>query len=503
MPYRLSAASVLSIGVILMPASDVVAGETAHETRTIVRSGDDGMRTVEEITPARVVARAPWDPAIDPPMEGSGVEWTRNLTAAIYTTTGISLPTGKLVAGTYLNPPIETQLYPLLGAGVTDWEVPGARVEVAAARDADVVASVDFAATETITVRKWHTGSSTPDWTATITESTLAAFRSIVVSADGSTVAVLVSFQGGENIQARVHLYDAATGASLGTVEGAEGFFARNVSITDDGSLVAFIALATVYVFETDTLSERYSVGAGASNDPIAISGDGTYLAYGWSSLTVRQWDGATYAFVFSRSGAGHFLASVAISSDSGTLAAGWYESGWVKNRIELHDLPSSTPAWTYDYATSSGVLQELPKDIAVTATGSHVAVGSWGDQADLNDEVHVFEHAGPTPVLTVNTPGSMFDVDIARAPGGVIHVSAAGKHVHANITGSGGDLYSIVLQTDCVADIDGDGAVGFQDLLRLLAAWGPCVGCLEDVDGDDDVDFQDLLLVLAAWGPC
>ena len=60
-----------------------------------------------------------------------------------------------------------------------------------------------------------------------------------------------------------------------------------------------------------------------------------------------------------------------------------------------------------------------------------------------------------------------------------------------------------------CPADSDGDGLVGLSDLLRLLAAWGPCpalgVPCPADgdVDRDGDVDFEDLLELLASVGPC
>lgn len=56
---------------------------------------------------------------------------------------------------------------------------------------------------------------------------------------------------------------------------------------------------------------------------------------------------------------------------------------------------------------------------------------------------------------------------------------------------------------TTCVGDVDGDGAVGFGDLLEVLAAWGACAGCAADVDGNAVVDFADLLVLLAAWGDC
>jgi hypothetical protein len=58
------------------------------------------------------------------------------------------------------------------------------------------------------------------------------------------------------------------------------------------------------------------------------------------------------------------------------------------------------------------------------------------------------------------------------------------------------------------VAPVPADGIVGFDDLLVLLFAWGPCpapceTSCPGDVNGDCTVDFSDLLLVLTGWGPC
>lgn len=57
---------------------------------------------------------------------------------------------------------------------------------------------------------------------------------------------------------------------------------------------------------------------------------------------------------------------------------------------------------------------------------------------------------------------------------------------------------------TDCCpADVDGNGAVEFGDILLILGAWGPCGDCPEDIDGNGAVEFADLLLLLGAWGPC
>ena len=60
----------------------------------------------------------------------------------------------------------------------------------------------------------------------------------------------------------------------------------------------------------------------------------------------------------------------------------------------------------------------------------------------------------------------------------------------------------TVVVTGGCPADLDGNGAVDFGDVLLILAAWGN-KGGPEDLDGNGIVDFGDLLIVLAAWGPC
>ena len=54
-----------------------------------------------------------------------------------------------------------------------------------------------------------------------------------------------------------------------------------------------------------------------------------------------------------------------------------------------------------------------------------------------------------------------------------------------------------------CSGDANGDGVVGVDDLLLVIAAWGPCAGCDADVNDDDVVGVNDLLAVIADWGIC
>ena len=50
------------------------------------------------------------------------------------------------------------------------------------------------------------------------------------------------------------------------------------------------------------------------------------------------------------------------------------------------------------------------------------------------------------------------------------------------------------------LGDVNGDGQVGFADLLAVLSTWGPCPGCPADLDGNGSVGFDDLLLLLSNW---
>ncbi len=52
-----------------------------------------------------------------------------------------------------------------------------------------------------------------------------------------------------------------------------------------------------------------------------------------------------------------------------------------------------------------------------------------------------------------------------------------------------------------CAGDVSGDGVVGVDDILIVLANWG--LGTGGDADGDGATDVNDILLVISAWGDC
>jgi glucose/arabinose dehydrogenase len=79
----------------------------------------------------------------------------------------------------------------------------------------------------------------------------------------------------------------------------------------------------------------------------------------------------------------------------------------------------------------------------------------------------------------------------------------AAGEMYICDMDGDVFRISPIGAPAACVipADLDGNGAVDFADLLLLLAAWGPCApACPEDLDGSGAVNFADLLILLTSW---
>jgi probable HAF family extracellular repeat protein len=68
-----------------------------------------------------------------------------------------------------------------------------------------------------------------------------------------------------------------------------------------------------------------------------------------------------------------------------------------------------------------------------------------------------------------------------------------------------GGGVVLTPVQSAVPGDVTGDGTVNIDDLLAVIAAWGPCpappAACVADVVVDGQVNIDDLLLVISNWG--
>ena len=124
-----------------------------------------------------------------------------------------------------------------------------------------------------------------------------------------------------------------------------------------------------------------------------------------------------------------------------------------------------------------------------------------------------------PVYVLNVDPQCERFGEEVALDIGGdrypVTHMRRADHEpdVEAPLgyrLGSRGVTYAYdnlgdsnnLLYSDRFEDINGDGIVGFGDVLSALSAWGT-TDAAADVDGDGIVAFGDVLAVLSSFGPC
>ncbi len=131
----------------------------------------------------------------------------------------------------------------------------------------------------------------------------------------------------------------------------------------------------------------------------------------------------------------------------------------------------------------------------------------------DVNDAGQVVGHCTGNPNSEKGflwDSGTTFDLnDLMAAKMGVeieraVTINNTGQILAVGDSPTG--LFVTVLLTPIdlpPGDVDLDCAVGVNDLLSMLADWGPCLqpqSCLSDIDGDGNINVLDLLILLANW---
>jgi len=186
------------------------------------------------------------------------------------------------------------------------------------------------------------------------------------------------------------------------------------------------------------------------STDCFCMSSDGQSVFYAFQVGYLWRYSAAIKNFTqsWSLNGNGKIAGYCAMSNNN--LALGWFTLQYNQNTYQYYSLANNVPVWSRVNPIESGPGQDLPVDMAITDDGKYFVVGSWGNEAASNPQILVFNSTSNTPTYSITTPGSMFDVDIAydNTLGGVV-ILGAGKHVHANVFGDGGDLYVALINNN------------------------------------------------------
>lgn len=266
-----------------------------------------------------------------------------------------------------------------------------------------------------------------------------------VISADGVFIDIPA---GGGN---RIAKYDLATGGFLYQTEIMAGFTAQNAPfVSADGGTVYF---------------------ARSQNNPAT---DFLYAFEDTGAALVEKWNRPVRWTTSHEHGLG--------------------ADGSIYTFLPGNEFVRLDPA-TGEVVDTAGVLGPIGVNLsartAIGADGTVYVSNGWASNPPSDGRIWAF---------TGDLETSLFTLFLDRQNSGGPSLGADGTLVVADRT----SVRAYRTATPCPGDVDESGDVGFNDLLAVLAAWGPCKGdCPEDVDQSGDVGFNDVLIVLANWGPC
>ncbi|MDG2291883.1 MAG: alpha/beta hydrolase-fold protein [Phycisphaerales bacterium] len=138
------------------------------------------------------------------------------------------------------------------------------------------------------------------------------------------------------------------------------------------------------------------------------------------------------------------------------------YDGGWVPSAAEQHT-----------YWVDKNDSEPTPE---VVNLGGGVTRYTWAEQAESCHAVQHFKRQG----------------------GGHDVPSFAVSVIWEFVSRHELDGVTDCIETECSGDLNGDDAVGVDDLLGVIAGWGGPNG---DVDGNGTTTVDDLLLVISEWG--
>jgi len=341
--------------------------------------------------------------------------------------------------------------------------------------------------------------SSTPLWSVTY-----PGYFEAVISDDGRYVAA--GFTSATNTS-QVDVYDAQSATPTTPIRTftntSHGF--RHIDISGDGSTVLLATNTMDHVYDVAANSLVFSTTT-VSHDAHAINGDGTVFGRaGFNPMRAWVKTGTTYTQVldFNDTSLGFAVYTAAdVSADGSTFVAAGYDASSGANarmRVQCFRLTAtgSTQLWTF-VSDGTGQYQATPQAVSISDDGKYIAVGTWGTEFNDHDEALLFDRdIGSTPIASVNTPGSVFDLDLS---GDGQFLTIGSKSVHANVFGNGGEGYSFdlggqghwLVGTPSIGRairLDTGGATGEQVFIGFASGLGTPLS-VPGIAGTFDLDF-------------
>jgi hypothetical protein len=145
------------------------------------------------------------------------------------------------------------------------------------------------------------------------------------------------------------------------------------------------------------------------------------------------------------------------------------------------------------------------PVTVSLCGKDGGSALISGGDSGDLDVRLAVFDGCGGSLIACNDDAcGVRSKLTFTPTPGASYRIVIGSSSPDNDIYGQGLGAFALIEGEpgggECVADLNGDGQVGAQDLAALLSAWDAEAG---DLNGDGTTNAQDLAALLGAWGAC
>lgn len=166
---------------------------------------------------------------------------------------------------------------------------------------------------------------------------------------------------------------------------------------------------------------------------------------------------------------------------------------------LALNGTLDDTTLWDGDMADSGGwgPYHSIPETIAFWASIMGTPNLTSTDLPDSNP------NDGSTVTLDIyDSPDHDLELWFYKVIGGGHDYPGVWGNMDIHATVESWNFFAGLSASSCVGDLDGDGEVGVNDLLTLLAEFSACTGdCQGDLDGDGDVDVEDVLAMIQYWG--
>jgi hypothetical protein len=268
------------------------------------------------------------------------------------------------------------------------------------------------------------------------------------VSRDGSLI-VLLGWGPSSGDVNRVWAFHPESSVPIWSydVNADEAYGWYGVTICNDNSRVAVNGKFHMYVLDAETGDLIWDADTYNTESPARLSADASILTSASLSgkLRVFYWDEleSSYLVLWEYSftgGTSDWASTSGVSADGLTVAGGslqFLSGGYAGYAAVFETFGNGVPLWVSD---SFG---DMVGDCALSDDGLTVAFVSWGDMDHTIPDLQIFEKYTEAPFFTINSPGSLNDVDISADGSTLI---AGGKAVHNRIFGHGGNVYAVDL---------------------------------------------------------